>query len=76
MMIAVPWGVEVWPHIITRWLRVSDQSHSSSPGILAQEEESLVYAGCEAGLNAVEKRNICASAWELNSDSPVFWPAL
>jgi hypothetical protein len=36
----------------------------------------MVYAGCEASLDAVEKRYICASAWELNPESPVVSPAL
>lgn len=38
IMIAVPRGVEVWPHISTPWLWVSSQFHNSSPAILAQEK--------------------------------------
>jgi hypothetical protein len=38
IMIAVPRGVEVWPHISTMQLGVSSQLHNSSPAILAQEK--------------------------------------
>jgi hypothetical protein len=46
------------------------------PSHFSPGKESLVYAGCEAGLVAVEKRKTCASAWGLTPASPLVSPVL